>query len=234
MRCSLQLPASLTTGEMCIRAAGSVTVIRVRYFCAIAAAVCGLNAASANADTRSVVVQPMESSSVPAGPPAKPAGALGNRASLERRLNGVWATVPTDGANLPVGTRIRVCAKPEAGYLTLWLSDTEGTRQLYPNSARSSNAEAKDADGNGVLLRKVTGGERMCIGEGEGFRILVEKPLGLMQLKYIWTAQEVGQLNAALAMKGAQRGVVVVPSDARPVKTTDVVISTFTIEATEP
>jgi hypothetical protein len=113
----------------------------------------------------------------------------------------------------PVWERRRAaCAKRDAGYLTLWLTDTLGTRQLYPNDARRADTEAKDANSNVVPLRRVTGGERLCIGEGEGFRILIKKPLGVTHFEYVWTAAD--QINAHRALEDAERAIIVTPGDS--------------------
>ena len=89
-----------------------------------------------------------------------------------RRVDGATAGVRT-GDPVQVGDNVVLCFRSSAdGYVTVWSQDAEGDVpvRIYPNEYAAQTADERAA--------VVVAGEETCIGDDDGFRLEVGRPLG--------------------------------------------------------
>lgn len=106
--------------------------------------------------------------------------------SLEsvRRAGGLRAKVAAD-AEVAVGDRVVLCFRSSAdGYVTVWSHDAAGNvpARIYPNEFVAETAAERAVP--------VTAGEETCIGDDDGFRLEVGRPLGQASVYLHYTRQE--------------------------------------------
>jgi hypothetical protein len=130
--------------------------------------------------------------SLPAAPPGGDAAAAAPgqaEVEIDRKSADRWE--PLAGADkgtaaMALGTVFRVCATPRSsGYLTLWVADRDGAHQVYPNAFRGGDVRLAGVQGKPVMARNVSAGQRICVGDGEDFELVVSEPLGRTQVRYI-------------------------------------------------
>ena len=90
---------------------------------------------------------------------------------------------PTTGVQ--VGDRVVLCFRASAaGYVTVWSHDAEGgvPARIYPNEFAAETADERAAP--------VGAGEETCIGDDDGFRLEVSRPLGDASVYLHFTQRE--------------------------------------------
>ena len=101
-----------------------------------------------------------------------------------RRVDGATADVGS-GAAVPVGDHVVLCFRSSAdGYVTVWSHDAEGNvpARIYPNEFVAETADERAA--------AVAAGEETCIGDDDGFRLEVGRPLGQASVYLHYTRRE--------------------------------------------
>ena len=101
-----------------------------------------------------------------------------------RRPGGVRAEVEMD-AELAVGGRVVLCFRSSAdGYVTIWSHDAGGNvpARIYPNEFAAETAAERAVP--------VTAGEETCLGDDDGFRLEVRRPLGEASVYLHYTRRE--------------------------------------------
>ena len=89
------------------------------------------------------------------------------------------------GDAVRVGDRVVLCFRSSAdGYVTVWSHDAEGgvPARIYPNEFVEETADERAAP--------VAAGEQNCIGDDDGFRLEVGRPLGEASVYLHYTRQE--------------------------------------------
>ena len=100
------------------------------------------------------------------------------------RAGGARDGVGSDGA-VQVGDHVVLCFRSSAdGYVTVWSHDAEGNvpARIYPNEFAAETADERAA--------AVAAGEETCIGDDDGFRLEVGRPLGEASLYLHYTRRE--------------------------------------------
>ena len=106
-----------------------------------------------------------------------------------RRREGARAGVES-GAAVPVGDLVVLCFRSSAdGYVTVWSHDAAGNVpvRIYPNEYAAETADERAAP---VAARVET-----CIGDDDGFRLEVGRPLGDASVYLHYTREEVLQFD---------------------------------------
>ena len=101
-----------------------------------------------------------------------------------RRADGSTAAVGSGGP-VRVGDRVVLCFRSSAaGFVTVWSHDAEGNVpvRIYPNEFAADTADQRAAL---VLAR-----EESCIGDDDGFRLEVGRPLGAASVYLHFTRRE--------------------------------------------
>lgn len=101
-----------------------------------------------------------------------------------RRVDGAAAGVRT-GDPVQVGDNVVLCFRSSAdGYVTVWSQDAEGDVpvRIYPNEYAAETADERAA--------AVVAGEETCIGDDDGFRLEVGRPLGNASVYLHYTPRE--------------------------------------------
>ncbi len=89
------------------------------------------------------------------------------------------------GDPVQVGDRVVLCFQASAnGYVTLWSHDAEGNvpARIYPNEYDPETADERAVS--------VVAGEETCIGDDDGFRLEVGRPLGEASVYLHYTERE--------------------------------------------
>ncbi len=89
------------------------------------------------------------------------------------------------GGPVQVGDRVVLCFRSSAdGYVTVWSHDAEGNvpARIYPNEFAAETADERAA--------AVAAGEETCIGDDDGFRLEVGRPLGEASIYLHYTRRE--------------------------------------------
>ena len=89
------------------------------------------------------------------------------------------------GDPVQVGDRVVLCFQSSAdGYVTVWSHDAEGNvpARIYPNEFVAETADEQAAP--------VAAGEETCIGDDDGFRLEVGRPLGEASVYLHYTRRE--------------------------------------------
>ena len=110
--------------------------------------------------------------------------------SLELHLEragraGASASSVGSGDPVQVGDRVVLCFRSSAdGYVTVWSHDAEGNvpARIYPNEFAAETADERAAP--------VAAGEESCIGDDDGFRLEVGRPLGDASVYLHYTRRE--------------------------------------------
>ena len=95
------------------------------------------------------------------------------------------ASAVGSGDPVQVGDRVVLCFRSNAdGYVTVWSHDAEGNvpARIYPNEFAAATADERAA--------AVTADEETCIGDDDGFRLEVGRPLGEASVYLHYTRQE--------------------------------------------
>ena len=106
-----------------------------------------------------------------------------------RRVDGSTAGVGS-GETVQVGDSVVLCFRSSAdGFATVWSHDAEGNVpvRIYPNEFAADTADA--------LAAPVRGGEEACIGDDDGFRLEVGRPLGEASVYLHFTRREEQQFD---------------------------------------
>ena len=101
-----------------------------------------------------------------------------------RRVDGAAATVAS-GDPVQVGDSVVLCFRASAdGYVTVWSHDAAGNvpARIYPNEFAADTADERAAP--------VTAGAETCIGDDDGFRLEVGRPLGEASVYLHYTRRE--------------------------------------------
>ena len=101
-----------------------------------------------------------------------------------RRLDGATADVGS-GDPVQVGDHVVLCFRSSAdGYVTVWSQDAAGNvpARIYPNEFVAETADERAAP--------VAAGEETCIGDDDGFRLQVGRPLGQASVYLHYTRRE--------------------------------------------
>lgn len=101
-----------------------------------------------------------------------------------RRLDGATAGVRS-GDPVQVGDSVVLCFRASAGgWVTVWSHDAEGNVpvRIYPNEYAAETADERAA--------AVAAGEETCIGDDDGFRLEVGRPLGDASVYLHYTRRE--------------------------------------------
>lgn len=101
-----------------------------------------------------------------------------------QRVDGATAGVRT-GDPVQVGDNVVLCFRSSAdGYVTVWSQDAEGDVpvRIYPNEYAVETADERAA--------AVVAGEETCIGDDDGFRLEVGRPLGYASVYLHYTPRE--------------------------------------------
>lgn len=101
-----------------------------------------------------------------------------------RRLDGATAGVRS-GDPVQVGDSVVLCFRSSAdGWVTVWSHDAEGNVpvRIYPNEYAAETADERAA--------AVAAGEETCIGDDDGFRLEVGRPLGDASVYLHYTRRE--------------------------------------------
>ena len=101
-----------------------------------------------------------------------------------RRVDGATADVGS-GAAVSVGDHVVLCFRSSAdGYVTVWSHDAEGNvpARIYPNEFVAETADERAA--------AVSASEETCIGDDDGFRLEVGRPLGQASVYLHYTRRE--------------------------------------------
>ena len=101
-----------------------------------------------------------------------------------RWADGAAAGVRT-GDPVQVGDNVVLCFRSSAdGYVTVWSQDAEGDVpvRIYPNEYAALTADERAA--------AVVAGEETCIGDDDGFRLEVGRPLGDASVYLHYTPRE--------------------------------------------
>ena len=99
-------------------------------------------------------------------------------------------TTLQNGDAVEIGDRVVICFSAEAdGYVTVWSRDAEANQpvRIYPNEYAAATA--------GDRAARVTGGEEVCIGDGDGFRLQVGPPAGPAEVYMHFTRDESQQFD---------------------------------------
>ena len=110
--------------------------------------------------------------------------------SLELHLEaagraGSSASAVGSGDPVQVGDRVVLCFESSAdGYVTVWSHDADGNvpARIYPNEFAAETADERAAP--------VVAGEETCIGDDDGFRLEVGRPLGEASVYLHYTRRE--------------------------------------------
>ena len=106
-----------------------------------------------------------------------------------RRREGARAGVES-GAAVPVGDRVVLCFTSSAdGYVTVWSHDAAGNvpARIFPNEYAAETADERAAP--------VAAGVETCIGDDDGFRLEVGRPLGDASVYLHYTRDELLQFD---------------------------------------
>ena len=106
-----------------------------------------------------------------------------------RQREGARAEVQS-GAAVPVGDLVVLCFRSSAdGYVTVWSHDAEGNvpARIYPNEYAVETVDD--------VAVPVEAGMEMCIGDDDGFRLEVGRPLGDASVYLHYTRDEVLQFD---------------------------------------
>jgi hypothetical protein len=130
----------------------------------------------------------------PAGRPpadaAKQRLPAGGGLEIARRKHNGWDPV-APGAALPLTTELKVCATARRdGHVWLEVTDSSGRIKRLP--------KALTADGGPG--RTVAAGEHVCFGDDEVLQ--VDYPLGVTQLRFMWTSREDTAAGSVVAARG--------------------------------
>ena len=101
-----------------------------------------------------------------------------------RQLDGATAGVRS-GDPVQVGDNVVLCFRSSAdGWVTVWSHDAEGNVpvRIYPNEYAAETADERAA--------AVAAGEETCIGDDDGFRLEVGRPLGDASVYLHYTRRE--------------------------------------------
>lgn len=110
--------------------------------------------------------------------------------SLELHLEtagraGSSASAVGSGDPVQVGDHVVLCFESTAdGYVTVWSHDADGNvpARIYPNEFAAETADERAAP--------VEAGEETCIGDDDGFRLEVGRPLGAASVYLHYTRRE--------------------------------------------
>ena len=97
----------------------------------------------------------------------------------------VGAGAVQSGDAVQVGDRVVLCFRSSAeGYVTVWSHDAAGNvpARIYPNEFVAETANERAAP--------VAAGEETCIGDDDGFRLEVGRPLGAASVYLHYTRRE--------------------------------------------
>ena len=89
------------------------------------------------------------------------------------------------GDPVQVGDHVVLCFRATAdGYVTVWSHDADGNvpARIYPNEFAAETADERAAP--------VAAGEETCIGDDDGFRLEVGRPLGAASVYLHYTRRE--------------------------------------------
>ena len=89
------------------------------------------------------------------------------------------------GDPVQVGDHVVLCFRATAdGYVTVWSHDADGNvpARIYPNEFAAETADERAAP--------VAAGEETCIGDDDGFRLQVGRPLGAASVYLHYTRRE--------------------------------------------
>ena len=95
------------------------------------------------------------------------------------------AAAVESGDAVQVGDRVVLCFRSSAdGYVTVWSHDAVGNvpARIYPNEFVAETADERAAP--------VAAGEETCIGDDDGFRLEVGRPLGEASVYLHYTRRE--------------------------------------------
>lgn len=101
---------------------------------------------------------------------------------LHDRATGDWRPARGGEPALQVGQRIAICLESAAaGYVSIWSRTDDGAApvRVLPNDFTPEDRRNRGA--------RVTAGERLCLGDDEGYRFTITPPTGMAEVYFHWT-----------------------------------------------